>query len=332
MRRIAELLTVRRLLVIGLIGVVVMSCRNAAVRKAQELAARPWGPEKCLAMMAGDDAMMRSYAIDDLMLSGPAAIEYLIRGAKLDDDLVSGQCLDALVQCLYDDAPEINGTAIDAFHTLSAEARIMVAVEARNTLAKHEARVLECCIDAIEQVGGMVRYFQREVGDDRPQIPAAVVLGPDWHGEDSDLQWLNRMPVTTTLFLVSGDEVSPAGLALLGETRPDVLVQQRGPTCIGLTLREGLVIMAVEPDSPAARAGLMLEEHVRQINGVSVDSFEDFISAIAHRKPGEVIEITLQSQGQLREVSLELGTDLLSGACECVTGEPMNMGLLTPNT
>jgi regulator of sigma E protease len=63
------------------------------------------------------------------------------------------------------------------------------------------------------------------------------------------------------------------------------------------------VIGAVVPDSPAARAGLMVKDRVVAIRGEPVSTFED-LQRVVTEHPGETLPVTIQRDGAERQVSV----------------------------
>ena len=90
---------------------------------------------------------------------------------------------------------------------------------------------------------------------------------------------------------------------------------------LGLTRREGLLVYAVKPNSPAARAGLRGgTREVRlgrsvfhaggdiivEVDGQSVTDFSDLMAALEDNKPGEVLQVVVYRNGHLQELLVML--------------------------
>jgi S1-C subfamily serine protease len=70
---------------------------------------------------------------------------------------------------------------------------------------------------------------------------------------------------------------------------------------------QGQVVVAVEPDGPAADAGLQEGDILTGIDGVSVDDENSFMQLLLDREPGETVSITVERAGSTEEVSVTLG-------------------------
>jgi predicted metalloprotease with PDZ domain len=68
----------------------------------------------------------------------------------------------------------------------------------------------------------------------------------------------------------------------------------------------GNVVRNVRPDSPALRAGVMLEDEVIAIDGRQVDDASDAQRALASAGPGATTKLHLFRDGQLRQLDLQL--------------------------
>ena len=67
-------------------------------------------------------------------------------------------------------------------------------------------------------------------------------------------------------------------------------------------------LVEVVPGSPAARAGLRMGDVVTEVDGRSIDTGDALREAIAAKKPGEELKLTVERGGDEREVTVELGT------------------------
>jgi S1-C subfamily serine protease len=73
-------------------------------------------------------------------------------------------------------------------------------------------------------------------------------------------------------------------------------------------LAGGARVERVEPDSPAARAGLRVGDVVVSAGGREVREPEDLTSALDGRSPGEELELQVQRGGGTEQLRVELGT------------------------
>jgi S1-C subfamily serine protease len=80
---------------------------------------------------------------------------------------------------------------------------------------------------------------------------------------------------------------------------------------------EGVMIFGVEPNSPAAKAGLrgtsrspeagiVYGDVIQKIDGRAIKTTEDIFAAISRHKPGETISLTYYRDGETHDVQIQL--------------------------
>src|SRR5581483_10494377 len=77
---------------------------------------------------------------------------------------------------------------------------------------------------------------------------------------------------------------------------------------LGLDTTKGAVVASVTPGSGAEQAGLAQGDVITKIDGKDVASADDVTAAVADRKPGDTIDITIDRNGQTRTLSAKIGT------------------------
>ncbi|MBW6400570.1 trypsin-like peptidase domain-containing protein [Roseomonas sp. HJA6] len=85
----------------------------------------------------------------------------------------------------------------------------------------------------------------------------------------------------------------------LGVSVADAEEQGRG--------RRGAVIMGVERNSPAARAGLRQGDLVTALNGEAVATSRALVRGVAVLPPGETVRLTLLRGGRQQEIAVQIG-------------------------
>jgi C-terminal processing protease CtpA/Prc len=68
----------------------------------------------------------------------------------------------------------------------------------------------------------------------------------------------------------------------------------------------GATIERVYPAGPAARAGLRQGDRIVQVTGREVSGYQDVLQALTDTRPGETVELTVDSNGQQQQVSVRL--------------------------
>lgn len=96
-------------------------------------------------------------------------------------------------------------------------------------------------------------------------------------------------------------EPAAAFLGIASMQVPDMLAEH-----LGLKAGEGVVVRAVVPDGPAAKAGIAANDVIVRIAGEAVGSAADLSREIASRKPDEKVAIDLIRKGKASNVEVTL--------------------------
>ena len=110
---------------------------------------------------------------------------------------------------------------------------------------------------------------------------------------------------------VHGTEELPydSTLAIVGLTAREEADPARPEATLGLETRTrdgALVVTNVLPDGPALEAGLMRDDVLVAIGGDAVGTGEEVLQELAERAPGDMLEITIERQGEQRTMSATL--------------------------
>jgi membrane-associated protease RseP (regulator of RpoE activity) len=97
-----------------------------------------------------------------------------------------------------------------------------------------------------------------------------------------------------------------------GKGRLGVTVLQISPELrrhFGAPSDRGVMVDAITPDSPAARAGLRVGDVIVEVEGDSAMSATDVLEAMSDRKKGEPVAIAIVRAGQRSELRATLADD-----------------------
>ncbi len=103
--------------------------------------------------------------------------------------------------------------------------------------------------------------------------------------------------MTAFTAILLGSLSLPALAPVPPELRPDPLA--RG--YVGVTLGEGVIIQSVEPNKPAAKAGLRSGDVIVRVGTFSPATYSDAVQHICSFRPGAVVEVEVQ-RGSERKV------------------------------
>lgn len=77
-------------------------------------------------------------------------------------------------------------------------------------------------------------------------------------------------------------------------------------TQLGLEQEKGVVVLAVQPETPADQAGLEAGDLLVSLNGEELQTSEDLLAALRSLNPGDTIEAEVLRNGQLETVEITL--------------------------
>jgi len=105
-------------------------------------------------------------------------------------------------------------------------------------------------------------------------------------------------------------------------------ISQELAESFGLKNRQGALVNGVEPDSPAAKAGVVSGDVILSVNDRAVDQPGDLIRAIGDARPGQAVTLKVWRKGATRDLSaklVEMPGEKTAAAER--TQEPVKLGL-----
>jgi S1-C subfamily serine protease len=69
----------------------------------------------------------------------------------------------------------------------------------------------------------------------------------------------------------------------------------------------GAEVASVQPNSPASQAGLEVNDLITKLDATSITGTDQLISDLAHYNPGQTVTLTVQRDGQTKQIKVKLG-------------------------
>ena len=170
---------------------------------------------------------------------------------------------------------------------------------------------------------GIVSAKQRDTGDYLPFIQTDVAINPGNSGGPLINMRGEVVGINSQIYSRSGGFMgisfaSPVDEAIRvsdqlrasGKVTRGRIGVQIGPVTkdvaesIGLGKAEGALVSAVEPDSPAAKAGVEPGDVITKFDGKSIEKVSDLPRLVGNTKPGTKSAITVLRRGKLKELSM----------------------------
>jgi S1-C subfamily serine protease len=96
--------------------------------------------------------------------------------------------------------------------------------------------------------------------------------------------------------------VRRAYIGVSGQTAP---VPRRHAVVAGVENKMGALLAQIEPDGPAARAGLLPGDVVIKLDGVGINGVDDLIRVLDRDRIGRTLEIEVLRMGRLRAIDID---------------------------
>jgi hypothetical protein len=253
-----------------------------------------------------DEYAVRQAAQRKLTQLGMPALELTAQAAATGSLESSTRAVNILWKWADSNDASLNQLALAKLAELTN--RPVEAAEAQRRLAVLREAV---AMKAIVELGGRVdadRSFGMMGGN---AGPLQVMIGKDWRGGVDGLKHVADIRRATTLSLWSaplGDEVLPQ-LEELGHVRrlelygleltperveqsrqklPNTMVEVRGPARLGI---RGLDAIEIVPNSPAAKAGLVVHDRIIEFAGQKIETFEQLTAEIGKCDAGDTVDV-----------------------------------------
>jgi serine protease Do len=198
---------------------------------------------------------------------------------------------------------------------------------------------------------GIVSARGRDIGagpyDDFIQIDAPVNSGNSG-GPTFDVDG-KVIGVNTAIFSPSGGSVGIA-FAIPADTVKSVVAQLKDKGAVtrgwigvqiqpvtadiadslGLKKAEGALVAAPQPDSPAAKAGILAGDVVTAMNGETIKDSRDLARKIGAMAPGSTVKLDVLRKGETKTLSVTLGEVPQESQARAGAGERESAGSDTP--
>lgn len=184
---------------------------------------------------------------------------------------------------------------------------------------------------------GIVSAKQRDTGDYLPFIQTDVAINPGNSGGPLLNMRGEVVGINSQIYSRSGgfmgisfaipideavsvsEQLRTTGKVTRGRIGVQIgQVSKEVAESIGLGTARGALVSAVEPDSPAAKAGIEAGDIIVKYDGKTIDKVADLPRLVGSTKPGTKSAITVFRRGQMRDLSIVVaevdGDEAVAGA------------------
>ena len=100
-------------------------------------------------------------------------------------------------------------------------------------------------------------------------------------------------------------DTAELGLSAMDVTSPEL--PQEAKDQFGITAESGAVVVNLDPDGGAAKAGLQVGDVVTAFDGEPVSTANELTRMVRTRKPGDSVSVQAERQGQRQSFTVTLG-------------------------
>ncbi|MDQ3329733.1 MAG: PDZ domain-containing protein [Planctomycetota bacterium] len=262
----------------------------------------------------------RVQASRDLVRTGGPAVEALVEAARSDRPEASLRAVAALedlwLKSLDADDSETTAAVFNALNDLSESDDLALQSRIEATLAAHESRVSKYSLDEIARLGGSVRYENgiNIINDDgtmRPQV-SLVLLDKKWDGGEDGLRHVRR--VRPQVLYIIGNVQLPEGAAERFTAASNIKVERRGTAYLGIRNSSlvplqgigGVHVEVVEPETPAAKGGILPGDVITEFAGGEVRAFPELVEQIQKTEPGQTVKAKVIRQAERIDLDITM--------------------------
>lgn len=130
-------------------------------------------------------------------------------------------------------------------------------------------------------------------------VTGVVVAAPRAKTDSTTDKHMDKHPNSSVLLTPGRGRLGFAAVSITPELR----------THFGAPADRGVLVQEVKPDRPAAQAGLQVGDLVLDVDGDPVQSSREIIDAIADRKKGDSVAMTVERNKQQVKLSAKLVDD-----------------------
>lgn len=157
----------------------------------------------------------------------------------------------------------------------------------------------QMAIAELKRLGAKVAFrSETATNGEKQQVLHVIVDQENWKGGDDGLSQIEQLPRRTKLFIVGRRAVSEERLTKLKKAVPDLEVIRRSHARLGISFDatkavDGCLIVEVQGDSPAEKAGLTRGDLIKRLDGKAIKGSEDLVAELCLKDPDDQVEIVV---------------------------------------
>lgn len=207
--------------------------------------------------------------------------------------------------------------AEDALEEVVRAANRSASMSAEQILTSNDHVRQTRAVAKIRELGGVVEFVREDTrnfvrpGADDERAVAYVAIPPEWRGGDAALKYLRRIRSLQFVYRIIGNQVSDKGMNELKAALPDLQIQVRGASTLGIEAdrtNELCLVSNVKAGLAADKAGLKAGDVIKSFDGKPVSDFESLVELIKQTRPGQKVEVAIVRDIKPMTLQVEMGT------------------------
>jgi len=233
-----------------------------------------------------DQFDIRESATRHLILTGTPAVDALTQAAQQSNAEVTWRAVHALSEIAVAGDFDNRNLAEDSLAKLKSSSNPSAATRAAAILLALPESRQGRAIAMLQSLGGHIDASGTQ-----------LQLDAKWEGKDNGLRYIRHVPALRQVQVEPEVYVTDEGIKKLRSSLPeDVRITQFGSAFIGVGAAsnedsDGMRILTVHPNSPAAKAGLQQNDVITQIDKSPIGGFDDLVAVIRKKKVGQEITV-----------------------------------------
>lgn len=229
---------------------------------------------------------LRESAMRELILLGPPAVDSLMQAATQGSAETVWRAVFAMGEIAVAGDFDKRNTAEEALEKLKDAGNLSAATRAQTILETLPESRQTRAIEMLRSLGGVI---------DASGIQ--FLINEKWQGGDSGLRYVRHVAALRHVQIEPTANVTDAGVQKLRDSlSPDVRLTQFGNAFLGVGAASngdtsGMMVLTVQPDSPAGKAGIAEGDIITKIDAQVVRNFDDLVAIIRKKKVGDTVSI-----------------------------------------
>ena len=299
---------------------ITVSMFHCTTSVAKETAKLPQQAVEYILDLESEDFKTREKATQALPQYGEQVIEPLMEVTRGDSLEAAVRAILVIEQIYIQGKANSVSAAEDALDLLTNSTNPSVAIRAEETIDRHAEIREKRAVREIRKMGGNVKLWTAEEiakshrSDVVPGQVRYIALGLKWTGKEEGLRFIKRDGNVEVLYLIKGHPFSDLAFDELVKALPKTRFQPRdSDAMLGISGdardgKNGCIVTDVSAGLAAQKAGIQSGDLIVKFESEKVEDFQGLVDLIGKKNAGDVVDIGLIRDGELKTLKVTLSS------------------------